>query len=1015
MTNIKRISLLSEAEINDLYSRPDFNHHERKLYFTINEREFNALNNYSNLKTRIYFILQLGYFKAKQQFFKFTFEDVSNDVEYILANFFNGTTSDFSGHISRTYIDQQKNDILKLFNYQDWSTKYREQIEAYICELLKFYPKSHSALRQLLDYLDSKQIIIPTYRTLQDMFSASFAAEEKRLNQIILSIPSSIQEQLLSLINRTDGISQLNVLRADQKDFQYTAIKTEVDKAQEIADLYEFAKNFIPALKLSKNAVRYYADLTEQYAASRLRQLRKPQQWLHVICFVYHRYQQIMDNLITSFMYHTRTIMEAGKTYAGIAMMEHSSSVVSDFPKLAQFLEWFPKRNKDLDHDALNQAAYSILPEEQFSALAKFLHGNTFDKTAAKWDFYLKSSRMFALYLRPILIAVQFEHYKKDNKLMELINLLKTHYASGKNPSMFKLSDDLGLTIPKNMTPYLKREPTNEHVDPYLFEFYVYQKMYHQLDRGVLYCNDSVSYCDIDQDLVDDVLVDDVEKIATEFGYPKIPIYCDERLDDAIRMLDITWERTTNNIHAGNNAGFNLKETKTGQQDWCLLYDSSEKLDDAFFKTLPQVELADVIMFNGNRIDMWNGFTHMKDRYTKRKIPVALALNACLMSQAFGIGEIKMAEMSDLNFNLLRSTREDFIRVDTLCAVNDMVSNYICSLPIFKRWDLLDNKLLADTDGQKFATSDSTIQSRYSKKYLGKGRGISLYTLIANFVAVNAKNIGLNEYEGHSLFDMIYGNKTDIDINMVTGDNHSLNQLNFVALDAIDVEYVPSIKNVREMANDLYSVKSPDTYTGILQPKGKINIDRIKSQKRGISRVLLSLIMQENTQSNIIRKLNSHARYVRLRAALFEYNKIFKSIHMLNLIDDMQLRKVIRTARNRTEAYHQLQGFIRKIYNGIFKGRKIMDNRVSAHAARLIANCIIAYNSTILNTVYQKIIREGASQDVIDEFARISPIAWVHILFAGRYSFQKSTGNIDVAEMAKIVEIHLRQYFWKAA
>lgn len=60
-------------------------------------------------------------------------------------------------------------------------------------------------------------------------------------------------------------------------------------------------------------------------------------------------------------------------------------------------------------------------------------------------------------------------------------------------------------------------------------------------------------------------------------------------------------------------------------------------------------------------------------------------------------------------------------------------------------------------------------------------------------------------------------------------------------------------------------------------------------------------------------------------------------------------------------------------------------------------------------------VLEGASQKVIDEFARISPISWAHILFAGRYSFQKSTGNIDVAEMAKIVEIHLRQHFWKAA
>ena len=59
----------------------------------------------------------------------------------------------------------------------------------------------------------------------------------------------------------------------------------------------------------------------------------------------------------------------------------------------------------------------------------------------------------------------------------------------------------------------------------------------------------------------------------------------------------------------------------------------------------------------------------MKDRYTKRMKPVTLAIVACLLSEAFGFGPTKMAEMSDLTFNLLRSTREDFIRIDTLCQV----------------------------------------------------------------------------------------------------------------------------------------------------------------------------------------------------------------------------------------------------------------------------------------------------------------------------------------------------------
>ena len=96
------------------------------------------------------------------------------------------------------------------------------------------------------------------------------------------------------------------------------------------------------------------------------------------------------------------------------------------------------------------------------------------------------------------------------------------------------------------------------------------------------------------------------------------------------------------------------------------------------------------------------------------------------------------------------------------------------------------------------------------------------------------------------------------------------------------------------------------------------------------------------------------------------------------------------------------------------KGKKIIDNRVSAHAARLIANCVIAYNTIILNTVYEKMIQDGVAQKILDEFARISPIAWIHILFTGRYSFNKSNGNIDITELANLLETQLKQHFWKA-
>lgn len=481
-----------------------------------------------------------------------------------------------------------------------------------------------------------------------------------------------------------------------------------------------------------------------------------------------------------------------------------------------------------------------------------------------------------------------------------------------------------------------------------------------------------------------------------------------------MKTLDDTWENTLHRINSGENEGFELIETKEGEEpNWHLNYDASEKLDDTFFKTLPKIGIVNIILFMGDLMSLWPVFSHMKSRYNKKKTPSKLALIAGLLADAFGLSAESMADMSDIDYNLLRSTQENFLRVDTICPGSDLVCNFIYSLPIFKGWNLMGHKILGDFDGQKQPTSRSTIQSRFSTKYLGKEPGLSVQSLTANNVTVNAKNIGLNEYEGHSAYDLIYGNKTDIEIDMLTGDGHTTNKTNHVFLDSISVQFVPSIKNVREAAKSLHSVNFTGQETDIIRPKDIIDIPHIRSEKAGILRVILSLLLQENTQTTLVRKLNTHAGYSSLKKAIFAYNEILRSTHILNMIDNTALRKAIRTARNRTEAYHQLQSKLRKVYRGVFKGKKIRNNRISAQAVKLISNCIIAYNSLILNKVYEKMLADGVEQEIIDEFLRISPIAWIHILFTGQYNFKKSNGEIDIEIMSNAIVKHLKQHFWK--
>ena len=68
-TTQKRLSILGEDEIETLFGRPRFTHEERIQYFSLSQLEKDLLQGLRSVKSQAYFVLQLGYFKAKHLFF----------------------------------------------------------------------------------------------------------------------------------------------------------------------------------------------------------------------------------------------------------------------------------------------------------------------------------------------------------------------------------------------------------------------------------------------------------------------------------------------------------------------------------------------------------------------------------------------------------------------------------------------------------------------------------------------------------------------------------------------------------------------------------------------------------------------------------------------------------------------------------------------------------------------------------------------------------------------------------
>jgi hypothetical protein len=84
----KRIRILTDDEMDTLYSRPQFTDEERAYFFELSHGEESLLGGQVNIARKIYTIILLGYFKAKQQIFQFDLEEAKDDVQYVLKRYF---------------------------------------------------------------------------------------------------------------------------------------------------------------------------------------------------------------------------------------------------------------------------------------------------------------------------------------------------------------------------------------------------------------------------------------------------------------------------------------------------------------------------------------------------------------------------------------------------------------------------------------------------------------------------------------------------------------------------------------------------------------------------------------------------------------------------------------------------------------------------------------------------------------------------------------------------------------
>jgi len=1006
--NSKRITVLSEAEKHALYGLPDFDDFQRADYFSMTEAEHALVFRRKDFLAQLYCLLQIGYFKAKQAFFRFSMQDVPpEDLTFMMQRYFPGmTTASRPLPMKEYYI--QRNEIAALFGYRLWLESDRPAFLDKATQLARCDVTPTFILTELIVFLNIRKIVRPGYTTLQAVIGDALTSERCRLEQLINeTLDEAARTDLQKLLVREDTLSELAAIKQDAKHFGYQMMVLERQKRATLEPLYRLATGLLPTLGISQQNHNYYASLANYYTIYDLRRLKPGQTYLYLLCYAWQRYQQLSDNLVAALLYQMKKLEDETKEISERQFSQLQASKQQEAPRVGRLILLYV--DDAIDDTTLfgtvRRRAFNIMPKDSLLTVGQRLCEKSPSQMELRWQAADKVTARCKKNLRPLAMALEFSSTAAHSPWLIALLWMKNTFSCQQTLAQRPLDEIPEGTIPKRLRAHLlvlNEEGKTTGIRGDRYEFWIYRQIRKRLEIGEFYLNDSIVHRRFSDELV---AMDQKAEVLGQMDIPWLRQPVDVALDALCAELDLLWRPFDRELRQGK-----LKHLEYDPVRKRLIWrkpkaDKDEALQSGFYAKLQARGIADIFRFVNEHCHFLLALTPLQPRYAK-KVADEDSLMAVIIGQALNHGNLSMAETSDIPYHVLEATYQQYLRLSTLRAANDRVSNFIGGLSIFPQYSFGLEALYGSIDGQKFEAANPTVKARYSKKYFGRGKGVVAYTLLANHVPLQTELIGAHEHESNFVFDICYHNTSDILPTAITGDMHSINKANFAILHWFGLKLAPRFTNLQAQLKHLYCGSDLVDYEKFLiQPAGQIDRSLINSEKANIDQIVATLGLKEMTQSTLIRKLCALSQHNRTRKAIFEFDKLIRSIYTLRYLLDPQLQRDVHRSQNRIEAYHQLRSFITQVSGKKqLIGRTDLEVAISNQCGRLIANVVIAYNSIMLSMLLDR-HKAAGDEKVVALLQKISPAAWQHVNFLGHYAFRNNYNPIDLEAMLANIKL----------
>jgi hypothetical protein len=348
-------------------------------------------------------------------------------------------------------------------------------------------------------------------------------------------------------MNNRSLLNNLSNYKGSARDFSPSELNRELNTHKTIQEIYPELKELIHALELSQGNLVYYASIVKHRSITKLRRAPKSQGFLYLICYLYFRYRETNDKLVTAFYHLIKKHNESAKSFANKKVAEELEVIRNKLKFSGSVLRLFV--DSDIEDDTLfgdvRKQAFALIPKLDIQMISHHLDKNDFDRSGYQWEYTDKKSRKISGSLRKLFLAIDIECVPGLTLFSRQLDAAKSEIGKGGIKQA-----DKRLILPSDR-PYLIKE---KKVNLKRFEFYLYNRVISMLDKGKIYVNESEQNKRLEDDLIPaDIWARERQNLILKTGlkYMITPIHT--VLDELESKLDGLLNRVSASISSDAN------------------------------------------------------------------------------------------------------------------------------------------------------------------------------------------------------------------------------------------------------------------------------------------------------------------------------------------------------------------------------------------------------------------------------------------------------------------------------